>query len=87
MKNPEEEQEEEEEDNNYSLYNMYKQEINTHGIDITPLKNKIFPNQHIVGVGHHGLVLYYKHRYARDRMEWAAVRHAREATSDWLHNG
>ena len=38
-------------------------------------------------MGHRGLARYYKQQYAPDRMERAAVRHAKEATGDQLYNG
>ncbi|KAL3761989.1 hypothetical protein ACHAW5_006495 [Stephanodiscus triporus] len=67
------------------LYDAYEREVNTRGIDITPLGELIFPDGRIVG--HRGLARYYRQRYAPDRMERAAVRHAREAAGDRLYNG
>ena len=73
---------EEEEDD---LYEAYQSEIATQGYDITPLGELIFPDGRIVG--HRGLARYYKQRFAPDRMERAAVRHAREAAGDRLYGG
>ena len=73
---------EEEEDD---LYEAYQSEIATQGFDITPLGELIFPDGRIVG--HRGLARYYKQRFAPDRMERAAVRHAREAAGDRLYGG
>lgn len=67
------------------LYAAYQEEIATHGFDITPLGELIFPDGRIVG--HRGLARYYKQRFAPDRMERAAVRHAREAAGDRLYAG
>ncbi|KAL3804984.1 hypothetical protein ACHAWO_001842 [Cyclotella atomus] len=73
---------EEEEDD---LYAAYQQEIATHGYDITPLGELIFPDGRIIG--HRGLARYYKQRFAPDRMEKAAVRAARIAAGDRMYNG
>jgi len=67
------------------LYAAYQSEIANHGFDITPLGELIFPDGRIVG--HRGLARYYKQRFAPDRSERAAVRHAREAAGDRLYAG
>eukprot|EP00581_Thalassiosira_minuscula_P009345 CAMPEP_0183705326 /NCGR_PEP_ID=MMETSP0737-20130205/2458_1 /TAXON_ID=385413 /ORGANISM="Thalassiosira miniscula, Strain CCMP1093" /LENGTH=506 /DNA_ID=CAMNT_0025932463 /DNA_START=42 /DNA_END=1562 /DNA_ORIENTATION=- len=72
-------------DEDDDLYEAYQSEIATHGFDITPLGELIFPDGRIVG--HRGLARYYKQRFAPDRMERAAVRHAREAAGDRLYAG
>jgi pre-60S factor REI1 len=73
---------EEEEDD---LYAAYQEEIASHGFDITPLGELIFPDGRIIG--HRGLARYYKQRFAPDRMERAAVRAARIAAGDRMYNG
>jgi pre-60S factor REI1 len=80
-----EDDEDTDEEDDDDLYDMYEREINTRGIDITPLGELIFPDGRIVG--HRCLARYYKQRYAPDRMERAAVRHARMAADDRLYNG
>jgi pre-60S factor REI1 len=67
------------------LYAAYQEEIASHGFDITPLGELIFPDGRIVG--HRGLSRYYKQRFAPDRMERAAVRAARDAAGDRLYGG
>ncbi|KAL7490158.1 hypothetical protein ACHAW6_015891 [Cyclotella cf. meneghiniana] len=67
------------------LYAAYQEEIATHGFDITPLGELIFPDGRIIG--HRGLARYYKQRFAPDRMERAAVRAARLAAGDRLYGG
>ncbi|KAL3785862.1 hypothetical protein HJC23_008750 [Cyclotella cryptica] len=67
------------------LYAAYQEEIATHGFDITPLGELIFPDGRIIG--HRGLARYYKQRFAPDRMERAAVRAARVAAGDRLYGG
>lgn len=67
------------------LYDGYQEEIATHGFDITPLGELIFPDGRIIG--HRGLARYYKQRFAPDRTERAAVRAATEAGGDRLYNG
>jgi pre-60S factor REI1 len=67
------------------LYAAYESEIATHGFDITPLGELVFPDGRIVG--HRGLARYYKQRFAPDRLERAAVRHAKEAAGDRLYGG
>jgi len=67
------------------LYDAYQQEIATHGFDITPLGELIFPDGRIVG--HRGLARYYKQRFAPDRTERTAVKHATEAAADRLYEG
>lgn len=67
------------------LYATYEREVNTRGINITPLGELIFPDGRIVG--HRGLARYYKQRFAPDRMDRAAVRHAKEASGDRLYHG
>lgn len=74
-----------EDDEEDDLYDAYQEEIATHGFDITPLGELVFPDGRIVG--HRGLARYYKQRFAPDRMERAAVRHARMAGGDRLHQG
>ncbi|KAL3812171.1 hypothetical protein ACHAXA_011857 [Cyclostephanos tholiformis] len=81
MDNVDEDDDEDDDD----LYDVYEREINTRGIDITPLGELIFPDGRIVG--HRALARYYRQRYAPDRMERAAVRHARMAADDRLYNG
>jgi len=72
-------------DDDDDLYATYEREVNTRGIDITPLGELIFPDGRIVG--HRGLARYYKQRFALDRMDRAAVRHAKEASGDRLYHG
>jgi pre-60S factor REI1 len=72
-------------DDDDDIYATYEREINTRGIDITPLGELIFPDGRIVG--HRGLARYYKQRFAPDRMDRAAVRHAKEASGDRLYHG
>ena len=67
------------------LYAAYQEEIASHGFDITPLGELIFPDGRIIG--HRGLSRYYKQRFAPDRMERAAVRAARIAAGDRMYNG
>jgi pre-60S factor REI1 len=67
------------------LYAAYQEEIASHGFDITPLGELIFPDGRIIG--HRGLARYYKQRFAPDRMERAAVRAARLAAGDRMYNG
>ncbi|KAL7532764.1 hypothetical protein ACHAWF_004234 [Thalassiosira exigua] len=67
------------------LYDAYQSELASRSIEITPLGELVFPDGRIVG--HRGLARYYKQRFAPDRMERAAVRHAREATGDRLCRG
>jgi pre-60S factor REI1 len=80
-----EEEEDDDDDDDDGMYDAYEREINTRGIDITPLGELIFPDGRIVG--HRCLARYYRQRYAPDRMERAAVRHAREGAGDRLHGG
>ena len=74
-----------EDDDDDDLYAAYQEEIATHGFDITPLGELIFPDGRIIG--HRGLARYYKQRFAPDRMERAAVRAARIAAGDRMYNG
>ena len=67
------------------MYAAYQEEIASHGFDITPLGELIFPDGRIIG--HRGLARYYKQRFAPDRMERAAVRAARIAAGDRMYNG
>lgn len=67
------------------LYDAYQEEISSRGFDITPLGELIFPDGRIVG--HRALARYYKQRFAPDRMEREAVRHARVAAADILYDG
>jgi pre-60S factor REI1 len=67
------------------LYAAYQEEIASHGFDITPLGELIFPDGRIIG--HRGLARYYKQRFAPDRMERAAVRAARVAAGDRIYGG
>ena len=76
---------EEDDDDDDEFYDAYQEEIASHGFDITPLGELIFPDGRIVG--HRGLARYYKQRFAPDRMERAAVRHARSAAGDRVYNG
>ncbi|KAL7440985.1 hypothetical protein ACHAXH_007954 [Discostella pseudostelligera] len=78
-------EENEEEDDDDDLYDAYQEEMSTRGFDITPLGELIFPDGRIVG--HRALARYYKQRFAPDRMEREAVRHARVAAGDRLHDG
>ena len=73
------------EEDDDDLYSAYESEINSQGFDITPLGELIFPDGRIVG--HRGLARYYKQRFAPDRTERAAVRHAKEAAGDRMYNG
>jgi pre-60S factor REI1 len=79
----EDEDMDEEEDDD--LYAAYQEEIATHGFDITPLGELIFPDGRIIG--HRGLARYYKQRFAPDRMERSAVRAARVAAGDRIYGG
>ena len=72
-------------DDNDDLYAAYEKEITTHGFDITPLGELVFPDGRIVG--HRGLARYYKQKFAPDRTERAAVRAAKEAAGDRLYAG
>ena len=72
-------------DDDDDIYATYEREVNTRGIDITPLGELIFPDGRIVG--HRGLARYYKQRFAPDRMDRAAVRYAKEASGDRLYHG
>ena len=74
-----------EEDDDDDMYAAYQEEIASHGFDITPLGELIFPDGRIIG--HRGLSRYYKQRFAPDRMERAAVRAARIAAGDRMYNG
>ncbi len=67
------------------LYDAYQKEISSRGFDITPLGELVFPDGRIVG--HRALARYYKQRFAPDRMEREAVRHARVAAADVLCDG
>jgi len=67
------------------LYEGYQEEIASQGFDITPLGELIMPDGRIIG--HRGLARYYKQRFAPDRMERAAVRHARAAGGERMYNG
>jgi pre-60S factor REI1 len=80
-----EDDDDDDDDDDDGMYDAYEREINTRGIDITPLGELIFPDGRIVG--HRCLARYYRQRYAPDRMERAAVRHAREGAGDRLHGG
>ncbi|KAL7445525.1 hypothetical protein ACHAXM_011810 [Skeletonema potamos] len=80
-----EDMENEDMDDDDDLYAAYEKEITTHGFDITPLGELVFPDGRIVG--HRGLARYYKQRFAPDRMERAAVRAAKEAAGDRLYAG
>ena len=75
----------EDDDDDDEMYEAYQEEIASQGFDITPLGELIFPDGRIVG--HRGLARYYKQRFAPNRMERAAVRHAKEATGDRLYAG
>lgn len=77
--------EDEDTDDDDDLYAAYEKEITTHGFDITPLGELVFPDGRIVG--HRGLARYYKQRFAPDRTERAAVRAAKEAAGDRLYAG
>lgn len=77
--------EEDNDEGDDDIYAAYQEEIATHGFDITPLGELIFPDGRIVG--HRGLARYYKQRFAPDRMERAAVRAAKEAAGDRLYAG
>ncbi|KAL7473561.1 hypothetical protein ACHAXS_014004 [Conticribra weissflogii] len=79
------EMEEDNDEGDDDIYAAYQEEIATHGFDITPLGELIFPDGRIVG--HRGLARYYKQRFAPDRMERAAVRAAKEAAGDRLYAG
>jgi len=79
------EDEDEDMDDDDDLYAAYEKEITTHGFDITPLGELVFPDGRIVG--HRGLARYYKQRFAPDRMEREAVRAAKEAAGDRLYAG
>jgi pre-60S factor REI1 len=72
-------------DDDDDLYDAYQVEMSTRGFDITPLGELIFPDGRIVG--HRALARYYKQRFAPDRMEREAVRHARVAAADRLYDG
>jgi pre-60S factor REI1 len=74
-----------EEQDDDDLYVAYQEEISSRGFDITPLGELIFPDGRIVG--HRALARYYKQRFAPDRMEREAVRHARVAAADRLYDG
>ena len=60
-------------------YQEYEAELKTHGFDITPLGELIFPDGRIIG--HRGLSRYYKQRFAPDG-ERAAVTAARRAAGE-----
>jgi len=72
-------------DEDDDFYDGYEREVQSSGFSITPLGELVFPDGRIVG--HRGLARYYKQRFAPDRSERAAVRHAREAAGDRLHGG
>ena len=72
-------------DEDEDFYDGYEREVQSSGYSITPLGELVFPDGRIVG--HRGLARYYKQRFAPDRSERAAVRHAREAAGDRLHCG
>jgi len=72
-------------DEDDDIFDAYQAEIASRGFDITPLGELIFPDGRIIG--HRGLSRYYKQRFAPDRMERAAVRHAKEAAGDRLYGG
>jgi pre-60S factor REI1 len=72
-------------DDDDDLYAAYEKEITTHGFDITPLGELVFPDGRIVG--HRALARYYKQRFAPDPTERAAVRAAKEAAGDRLYAG
>ena len=85
MSDGEEHDTEEDEAEEDDIYAAYQEEIATHGFDITPLGELIFPDGRIVG--HRALSRYYKQRFAPDRTERAAVRAAKEAQGDRLYEG
>ena len=65
-------------------YQEYEAELKTHGFDITPLGELIFPDGRIIG--HRGLSRYYKQRFAPDG-ERAAVTAARRAAGERVYAG
>ena len=65
-------------------YQEYEHELKTHGFDITPLGELIFPDGRIIG--HRGLSRYYKQRFAPDG-ERAAVTAARRAAGERVYAG
>mmetsp|Transcript_32755 Transcript_32755/g.68640 ORF Transcript_32755/g.68640 Transcript_32755/m.68640 type:complete len:499 (-) Transcript_32755:75-1571(-) len=73
------------EEDDDDLHAAYENEIASHGFDITPLGELIFPDGRIVG--HRALSRYYKQRFAPDRTERVAVRHAKDAAGDRLYQG
>jgi len=70
--------------NEESIYATYEKEIRTHGFDITPLGEIIFPDGRIIG--HRGLSKYYKQRFAPERSQ-ASVEAARKAGGERLYRG
>mmetsp|Transcript_21650 Transcript_21650/g.62130 ORF Transcript_21650/g.62130 Transcript_21650/m.62130 type:complete len:463 (-) Transcript_21650:134-1522(-) len=65
-------------------YQRYEAELKTHGFDITPLGELVFPDGRIIG--HRGLSRYYKQRFAPDG-ERAAVTAARRAAGERVYAG
>ena len=85
VSNDEDMEDEDEDMDDDDLYAAYEKEITTHGFDITPLGELVFPDGRIVG--HRALARYYKQRFAPDPTERAAVRAAKEAAGDRLYCG
>lgn len=66
------------------LYRGYEEELATHGFDVTPLGELVFPDGRIVG--HRGLSRYYK-QSVRGPSERAAVVAARRANGERIWAG
>ena len=74
----------EDNDDDEDDYQAYEAELRTHGFDITPLGELIFPDGRIIG--HRGLTRYYRQRFAPDG-ERAAVTAARRAAGERVYAG
>mmetsp|Transcript_52207 Transcript_52207/g.156692 ORF Transcript_52207/g.156692 Transcript_52207/m.156692 type:complete len:495 (-) Transcript_52207:392-1876(-) len=75
---------EEEDEDEEGLYRGYEDELATHGYDITPLGELVFPDGRIVG--HRGLSRYYK-QTVRGPSDRAAVVAARRANGERVWAG
>ena len=79
-----EEEEEEDDDDDEGLYDNYEAELATHGFDVTPLGELVFPDGRIVG--HRGLSRYYK-QHIRQAGQTDAVIAARRAAGERVWRG
>jgi len=79
-----EDEDDDDDDEDGDMYQEYEAELRTHGFDVTPLGELIFPDGRIIG--HRGLSRYYKQRFAPDG-ERAAVTAARRAAGERVHAG